>query len=55
MPQFRTVFIRWILKRENALVENVLTFPQSITAFAGQMDHKRHGEIHFCDLRTFSS
>ena len=54
MQHFRRVFIKWILKRENAFVENVLTSPR-IAAFAEQMDHKNHEEIDFCDLRTFSS
>ena len=39
MQQFRRVFVKWILKRENAFVENVLT-TQKITAFAEQIDHK---------------
>ena len=54
MQQYRRVFVKWILKRENAFVENVLT-SQRITAFAEQMDHKNHEEIDFSDLRTFSS
>ena len=44
MQQFRRVFVKCILKRENAFVENVLT-TQKITAFAEQMDHKNHEEI----------
>ena len=44
MQQFRRVFGKWILKRENAFVENVLT-TQKITAFAEQMGHKNHEEI----------
>ena len=44
MQQFRRVFVKWILKRENAFVENVLT-TQKITAFAEQIDHKNHEEI----------
>jgi len=32
-----------------------LLFFKESQLFAGQMDHKNHKEIDFCDLRTFSS